>query len=221
MPGGRIFLFANGDCKDLSFYRRMIGPEDRIISVDGGSRYVMALGLEPFAFVGDADSIDPSLRRKLESSRLRWIQDRAVDQEQSDLEMALRYALSLEPAELIICGALGGARVDHTLSNLHLLLLALRAGVPARIIDERQTVRLMDRGLLLSGQAGDYLSLISLTPETTGVTTEGLKYPLHGETLLFGSTRGLSNELLSGGARIAAAAGLLLVVHTSPAPGDQ
>jgi len=215
MPCGRILLFANGDCKDLNFYRQLHRPGDRVISVDGGSRYVAALGLKPFAVVGDADSIDPQLREKMERSTRRWIRNPAVDQEQSDLEMALRYALSLQPSELIICGALGGARVDHTLINLHLLALPLRAGVPAAIIDEHQTLRLLDRELALTGEAGDYLSLLSLTPETTGVTTEGLKYPLHGETLYFASTRGLSNELSSGSARITAAEGLLLVIHTT------
>ncbi len=215
MPGRRIFLFANGDCNDLSFYRRQINSDDRVICVDGGSRHVLAMGLLPSAVVGDADSLDPALRQKLEQLPVEWVCDPALEQEQSDLEMALEYALSLQPPELLICGALGGTRVDHALVNLLLLTIPFRAGIPARIIDERQTVRLMDRELAVPGRAGDYLSLFSLTPETTGVTTEGLKYPLYGETLYFASTRGLSNELTSETARVTAASGLLLAIHTT------
>lgn len=215
MSDRRIFLFANGDCRDIGFYRRLINPDDRIICVDGGSRHVLAMGLRPFAVVGDADSIDPVLREKLKQLPLKWVQNPAMDQEQSDLEMALEYSLSLRPSELLICGALGGTRVDHTLINLLLLMIPFRSGVPARIIDERQTVQLVDCELVLPGQAGDYLSLFSLTPETTGVFTEGLKYPLTGETLYFASTRGLSNEFVAATALITVDSGLLLAIHIS------
>lgn len=215
MPGPRIFLFANGDCRDLNFYRQQINPDDLLICIDGGSRHVMAMGLFPFAVVGDSDSLDPGLRRELASSPVQWIRDPLIDQEQSDLEMALNYSLKLQPAEIIICGALGGARIDHTMINLNLLMIPFRAGIPARIIDERQTIWLMDQELTIEGRTGDLLSLFSLVPETTGITTEGLKYPLHSEPLYFASTRGLSNELITGEARITAVSGLLLVMHIS------
>ncbi|HPU01468.1 MAG: thiamine diphosphokinase [Firmicutes bacterium] len=214
MTNRRVFLFANGDCNDLEFYRRQIKPEDLVVCVDGGSRYVLAMGIRPTVVVGDFDSIDQELRRILEKLPVEWVCDPAVAQEQSDLEMALDYALSLKPSELVICSALGGSRVDHALSNIFLLTIPYRAGVSARIIDERQTVQLVDRQLTVAGEAGDYVSLFPLTPEVTGVVTEGLKYPLYGETLYFASSRGLSNELLSESARITAASGLLLVIHT-------
>lgn len=214
MGTSRVVIFAGGDCRDLNFYRRLIGPRDRIVCADGGSRHVLAMGLSPFAVVGDLDSVDRALEEKLKQLPLEWICNPSLDQEQSDLEMALAYALSLEPAELLICGALGGERVDHLLANLHLLLIPLQAGVEARIVDEGQTIGLLDREMIISGRPGDYLSLLSLTLKTTGITTQGLKYPLHGGTLNFGSTRGLSNELISPSARVAASSGLLLVVHT-------
>lgn len=93
------------------------------------------------------------------------------------------------------------------------MILPFREGVPAKIIDERQTVQLVDRELVLPGQPGDYLSLFSLTPETTGVFTKGLKYPLTGETLYFASTLGLSNKFVSAQARVTVASGLL---HSNP-----
>ncbi|NLA47662.1 MAG: thiamine diphosphokinase, partial [Firmicutes bacterium] len=153
MPVRRVFLFANGDCNEPGSYRRLIKREDEIVCVDGGSRHVMAMGIRPSVVVGDADSIDQEFRQILDQLPVKWICDPALAQEQSDLEMALEYALSLQPSEIIICGALGGDRVDHTLSNLFLLILPFRAGIPARIIDERQTVRLMDRELTVKGQA--------------------------------------------------------------------
>lgn len=217
MPQQRVFLFANGDCRDLDFYRRRINPEDRIICVDGGARHVLDMGIRPHAVAGDADSIDADLRHKLNRLSVEWICDPSIDQERSDLEMALEYVLSLQPkpGEIIICGALGGKRVDHTLINLFLLIRPFKAGIRAKIIDESQTIRLMESELELQGQVGDYLSLFALTSEVTGVRTGGLKYPLYGETLYFASTRGLSNEFASPTARVTASSGLLLVVQTS------
>lgn len=212
---GRVIIFAGGDCGDLHFYRRLIRPCDRIICADGGSRHVLAMGLVPLAVVGDLDSVERALEEKLKRLPLKWISNPALEQEQSDLEMALHYALSLQPSKLLICGALGGARVDHTLANLHLLMIPLKAGVDAKIVGEGQTIWLLSSEMTISGRPGDYLSLLSLTPETTGIVTQGLRYPLYGETLYFASTRGLSNELISGEARVTAASGLLLVIHTA------
>jgi thiamine pyrophosphokinase len=45
------------------------------------------------------------------------------------------------------------------------------------------------------------------------VVTDGLVYPLHGETLAPGSTRGVSNVFAATEARVALTSGVLLVVR--------
>ena len=71
--------------------------------------------------------------------------------------------------------------------------------------------------LQVHGKAGDFVSLLPLDPEVTGIRTDGLRYPLANETLALGPTRGLSNELLDGWPRSSTARGRLLVIHTSRA----
>ena len=66
----------------------------------------------------------------------------------------------------------------------------------------------------ISGQPGDFVSLFPLGPGVDGVTTEGLRFPLQGEPLPLGPSRGLSNELLDTDARVSSRRGCLLVVHT-------
>jgi thiamine pyrophosphokinase len=66
----------------------------------------------------------------------------------------------------------------------------------------------------LSGTVGDYVSLLPLTERVTGVTTDGLRYALAGETLDPGSTRGLSKELASDRAAVSTGIGRLAVIHT-------
>ena len=217
MTNRRFFIFANGDFRDPDFYRKQIDAEDRIVCVDGGARHVLEMGLHPHVVVGDTDSIDADLRQRLNNMSVEWIRDPSIDQDKSDMEMALDHVLSLrpKPLEIVVCGALGGKRVDHTLINLFLLLRPFEAGVRARIIDELQTIRLIDGELKFQGQVGDYLSLFALTPSVTGIWTRGLKYPLHGDTLYFASTLGLSNELSSLEAEVTFSSGLLLAVHIS------
>ena len=77
-----------------------------------------------------------------------------------------------------------------------------------------QEIRLIRGGetLKVYGRAGDTVSLIPLCGDAHGVTTEGLEYPLHSETLLFGATRGISNVLLGEMAAVTLEEGLLLCV---------
>ena len=50
----------------------------------------------------------------------------------------------------------------------------------------------------ITGERGDYVSLLPLSDTGAVVTTWGLKYDLLGIRLEYGSTRGVSNELARG-----------------------
>jgi thiamine pyrophosphokinase len=56
------------------------------------------------------------------------------------------------------------------------------------------------------------VSLIPVHGRADGISTTGLRYPLHAEPLLAGSSRGISNEFLGGSACVAVERGALLVV---------
>ncbi|MGC8781277.1 MAG: hypothetical protein ACP5UQ_10465, partial [Anaerolineae bacterium] len=96
-------------------------------------------------------------------------------------------------------------------------------GIPAAIVEDAQTVRLLRGGvsaagaaahLTVAGAPGDLLTLLPLAGDARGVTTAGLLYPLADEPLLFGQARGVSNVLTAGVAQIWLREGLLLVIHT-------
>ena len=93
--------------------------------------------------------------------------------------------------------------------------LPLKKGITARMVGVNQEVLLTDKSLTLEGSPGDYLSLFSLTPSVEGLITTGLKYPLHGESLNFASTRGLSNEFSAHKASVRFSSGLLLIVKSN------
>jgi len=106
-----------------------------------------------------------------------------------------------------------GGRLDHELAAL-LLLGSERyaaAEIDANIGDADVHVV---RGLrTLRGEPGELITLLAVNRPAIGVTTEGLTYPLRGETLDPGSSRGVSNVFESEEARISVADGVLLAVR--------
>jgi len=209
----RIVIIANGDLENPKFYRELLREDDYIICADGGSHHARTLGLTPDLIIGDLDSVDPLALPKAGALKPEVIRYPPT-KDHSDLELAVEHAVKLKPGEILMIGALGGSRVDHSLFNLMLLRRPLIAQIPARIIDCNQELFMISDQLTLEGQSGDYLSLFPLTADVEGVTTTGLKYPLDHETLEFASSRGLSNELFGARASVSIARGILLVIKT-------
>ncbi len=70
----------------------------------------------------------------------------------------------------------------------------------------------------LRGAPGELLTLVPLGGAADGVTTDGLEYPLRGETLAPGTTRGVSNVFLETEARVTLERGVLLAIRPQGAP---
>lgn len=207
----RILLLANGDLPDPDYARSLLRPDDTVWAANGGTRHAWTLGRRPDQVMGDVDSLPASLKRWLEAENVE-ILPFSVDKEQTDLEIALRAALALKPAEILILGATG-FRLDHTLANLSLLALAQPAGIPVQIVAGREHLHALYDRLAIDGVAGDTVSLLPWGGAAIGVSTEGLRWPLQDETLPFGPARGISNRLVAPRAVITLRAGLLIVAH--------
>ena len=189
-----------------------------VIAADGGARKAAAAGLTPDLVVGDADSLGAL---ELDELRRRGAEVRVlpVAKDESDTEAAVREAISRAARSILVLGALGGRRFEHALANVGLLALPELEGRDVTLGDGLTSVRLVGRArgagrLELAGEPGDYISLLPLDSAVDGVRTDGLRYPLDGERLVLGPSRGLSNELLGAHAAVAVERGRLLVIHT-------
>ena len=213
MQDKRVIIIAGGDFKDLDFYKKLFWQDDFIICVNGGTEHALRLEIKPSLVIGDLDSLTSLARDFIDRMNVQ-IEKHPSAKEKSDLELAVDYAVEINPKEIIILGALGGPRVDHAFINLLLLSIPLSLGITASLLNERQEIRLIDKQLIIAGERGDYVSLFALSTDAVGVKTDGLKFPLHGETLKFASTRGLSNEIVTTPAKITLKKGLLLCIKT-------
>jgi thiamine pyrophosphokinase len=212
----RAIIIAGGQAEDQG-WQRWVREGDWIIGADGGAARALYWGLRPDLVIGDMDSLPEEARASLISDGCHFIEHpRAKDE--TDLELALVHAVQEGATEITVLGALGG-RLDHALANILLLTLPALSGVPVRIADGDQQALLARGGetVELKGARGDLVSLVPLGGDAGGVTTRGLAWALEEDTLRFGSSRGISNEMTDGKAAIQVAEGLLLVVH-GPAP---
>jgi len=218
----RTVILANGVAPDEATVRRWLQPDDgilvQLICADGGARTALALGLKPQVVVGDLDSLDEAMQKRLTEMGCRLVVYPA-DKDWTDLELAFKLAVQQGATEIVVLGALGG-RLDQELANIFLLLLPELENVPTRVVDDRQEM-FVARGLTeIVGQPGDTVSLIPLGGDAGGIVTEGLMYPLRDEPLLSGPARGLSNTMTGQVARVTLRSGALLVVHAPTAPGS-
>ena len=115
-------------------------------------------------------------------------------------------------------GGAGWDRLDHLLANV--LLMASPRYAPLRLSwwVKGAEVTPVHARLDLSGAAGDLVTLLAVGGPATGVTTTGLRWPLLGETLTPGSTRGVSNELAAATATVSVEAGVLVAIRTRRKP---
>ncbi len=113
----RIIIFANGDLPDLEKARALLRDDDFIIAADGGTRHALALGLTPNVIVGDLDSLPSNFEPSTFNGEIVLY---PKDKNETDLELAIQHALTLNPEQVIILAALGG-RLDQTLGNIALI----------------------------------------------------------------------------------------------------
>jgi len=215
----RAIIIANGHVGNSEARRAQTWPHDLVICADGGAQYALALGLAPDVVIGDLDSLDGDLQARLEGEGCQVLVY-PTRKDETDLELALRYAIDRGVDEILILGALGG-RFDQTLANILLLALPELEGIKTRIVAGDQEIFLIRGQALIKGRIGDTVSLLPIAGEVTGITIEGLEYPLQRGTLKFGSTLGVSNVLTAPVARVQVERGLLLCVHISNRMEDE
>lgn len=180
-----------------------------VIAADGGADFAAGLGLTVDLVVGDLDSVSAETLAGIAN-----VEQHPVEKDATDLELALRAALRYEPSRILVVGGAGG-RLDHLLGGLLLLAADWLAGIRVDARIGGAVVHVIRGERTLVGEPRELVSLFAVGGPADGVVTEGLVYPLRGESLAPGSTRGLSNVFAQREARIVVERGVLLAVRPS------
>lgn len=206
-----MIIFANGNIPDIDIKSFDDTP---IIAADGGAHHCIKLGFIPQVVIGDFDSLNPDELLILENSNTELIRYPSA-KDQTDLELALDYAIENGATKITLYGILGG-RWDMSFANILLLSLPRYCHIKFHIIDGINEMFILRGGntLDLNGKQGDTVSVIPLSNTTSGITYSGLEWSLERASLDFGSPRGVSNQMSSEVAHIKLDSGVLFVILT-------
>jgi thiamine pyrophosphokinase len=209
-PSSTIVVVAGGDAVD-PVHLDPIAHEALVIAADSGIERATELGLAVDVAVGDFDSVSAAALAEVERAGA-VVERHPEAKDATDLELALDAALLRHPERILVVGGHGG-RLDHFLANAVLLAAPRYAGVELKAQMGPALVTVIRDVATLQGRPDGLVSLVPVHGGATGVTTEGLAFPLHGEDLLPGSTRGVSNRLLGEEATVRIGGGVLLAVQ--------
>ncbi len=205
----KTVIVCNGSVEDYEALKIFFDRADYIISADGGARHLRRMGIAPHILMGDFDSAH--------SGDMKYFADRGieiyrfpVEKDMTDSELAIEMALEKGADEIVLLAATG-TRLDHSAANIFLLKKLMDRGIKACIADEYNRVFMSDRSFTVEAIDGYKLSLIPISDKVTGVSTNGLKYPLNNATMTLGTSWGISNEFLEETASVEVEEGILLV----------
>jgi thiamine pyrophosphokinase len=202
------------------------GPKDHIpslhsysgewIGVDRGVLTLINEGIFVDKAFGDFDSVK---EEELEfiKKHVDEILTFPPEKDETDMEIAISWAMKQAPEKIRIFGATGG-RLDHFFVNIQLLFkpMALQKLVPIEIIDRQNIISLIQAGTHTIERNGEYtyISFIPFHGEVEGLTLVGFKYPLTHCQIPIHSTLCISNELISDIGTISFSKGILMVIRS-------
>lgn len=187
-----------------------------VVAADGGARLACALGMTPEVVVGDLDSLGSDEREMLEQAGCRFVVH-PVEKDQTDVHLAMEWALSAGFREIaVVCHTSG--RLDHVLGGVWAACRYVEAGLDVYFVDAGFEAALVKgpASVQINAPGGLIVSLLPVSGKAEGITVAGTKYPLKGESLGLGESRGISNETTASEASVSIDEGLLLVMAIRP-----
>lgn len=193
-------ISLGGICHDTRSLRRIIPRDYYAVAADSGLAHFRLLGIKTDMLVGDMDSIstDDLARYKKENLPIELFDSR---KNSTDSEIALDKAVSNGCDSFLFIGAFGN-RLDHMLSNQMMAVSIAMSGKPVILTDGITFFHTISQynspfkyEITNLVNNVDVISVIPVIGDAVDVTIEGLEYKLDKETILFGSTRAVSNTI--------------------------
>ena len=201
----RCVIVGGADIEDYGRIRSSISENDYFVFCDSGLKHVQPLGVKPSLIVGDFDSHeDPQL--DIETIVL------PCEKDDTDTVYGVKQAIARGLDEYLLIGVIG-ARIDHTLGNVSILLYLDSLGKKGRIIDDYSELEVVSNGVASIDDSYAFFSLLSISGKASGITIRGAKYPLENGDLTCEYQYCISNEVLKGEtAKVSVKEGRLLLV---------
>ncbi len=212
-----INILAGGPEEFLPNLNDYTGENDLWVGVDRGVYTLLTHNIKPLIAFGDFDSVSNEELKFIEG-QVEEMKRFMPEKDETDMELALNWAIEQSPEQIRIFGATGG-RLDHLLANVQLLVKPFMEGKNVNIflIDRQNILALKGPGSYTLEKRLDkkYISFVPLTLDVKGITLNGFKYPLKNRHISIGSTLCISNELISDYGTFSFSEGILLVIRSN------
>ena len=178
---------------------------------DIGLKHLEALDVKPALIVGDFDShCNPHL--DVETIVL------PCEKDDTDTVFAVKTMVQRGYDDFLLIGVIG-ARLDHTLGNVSILLYLDSLGKKAEIVDDYSEMQIVSKDEVSIEDKYPFFSLLNITGCARGITIRDAKYPLDGAEITCEYQYGVSNEILPGKtAKISVRDGKLLLIKICRRP---
>ena len=197
------YIFAAGDyCGNI-----IKNDNDLIIAADAGYHHLEKIGLLPDVLLGDFDTIGTIPKHKC-------IVKFPKEKDFTDTELSLMHGIDKGYKKFVICGALGGKRLEHTLGNLSLAASYAEKGYDITLTDGNYIAKaLHNASATFDENETGFISVFSISGKAIGVSIEGLKYALTDATLdCSNPTLCISNEFIGKKANISVKDGTIIII---------
>ena len=201
----RCVIVGGADIHNYRVIQEQLRADDYMVFCDSGLKHLAHLQAKPSLIVGDFDSHEnPHL--DVETIVL------PCEKDDTDTVYAVKEAIKRGFDDFLLIGVIG-ARLDHTLGNVSILLYLDSLGKKGCIIDDYSEMEIVSDKPVFIGDRYSYFSLLNITGCAKGITITGAKYPLNGGEITCEYQYGISNEVLPGKeAMVSVACGRLLLV---------
>ena len=210
-----------GSVKTEAFKVKEKAPDTLYIAADGGYIQMRESGITPDILLGDFDSLSElsgesvSVTELCGAEMIRY----PVEKDDTDTILAVKEAIKRGCGEIMLYGALGGERFDHSIATLQTLTYAARQGVKITAVGDAggnpyYVTALNNSEIEFDADREGGFSVMCADGHCQGVTVENAKYCTENAVMTPSFPIGVSNSFIKGKkARISVKQGTLWVFY--------
>ena len=200
----RCVIVGGADINNYEYIKSCLCNDDFIVFCDSGLKHLESLQVKPGLIVGDFDSHDnPQL--DVETIVL------PCEKDDTDTVFAVKGALKRGFDDFLLIGVVG-ARLDHSLGNVSILLYLNSLGKKGCIIDDYSEMEIVCDKPVYIENSFKFFSLLNIFGTAKGITIKNAKYPLIDGEITCEYQYGISNEVVGQTAEVSIKKGKLLLI---------
>ena len=197
-PANSLILLVAGGRAPESRWLSSMASRYSIWAVDRGLEACQKAGIKPALVVGDADSATAAAWKWADDENLTILRY-PRDKDRTDLQLALTELAVRQPGAAVLLTGGWGGRFDHAFSNVFSLLEVSAEPLHlCGLADADEMMLFVDGGQHLTvsfSQKPRAISLLPLAETCTGISLNGVHWPLTESVLRLDSPAAISNRL--------------------------